>query len=97
MSTFIGTGWKMNKTRAEALAYCDAIAGQVPAGVRAFVLPSFTCLRDVVDRLSGTGIAVGAQNVHWDDHGVWTGEISGLMLPREPGGPGGLDGAGGDV
>ena len=77
---WIGTGWKMNKTRAEALAWADAVAGRVPAGVRAFVLPPFTCLHEVAERLAGTNVAVGAQNVHWDDAGAWTGEVSGPML-----------------
>ena len=84
MSAWVGSGWKMNKTRVEALDWTDAVAdrlpGGVPHGVRAFVLPPFTCLRDVAERLDGTGVAVGAQNVHWDDAGAWTGEISGPML-----------------
>lgn len=80
MSVWIGTGWKMNKTRAGAMTWCDAVIGEIPDGVRLFVLPPFTCLRDVAEKLVGSGITVGAQNVHWDDAGAWTGEVSGSML-----------------
>ncbi len=32
------------------------------------------------ERLAGTSVKVGAQNMHWDDAGAWTGEISPVML-----------------
>ena len=44
--------------------------------VDAVVLPSFPCLRIVLDAAQGTRLAVGAQNVHWEDKGAFTGEVS---------------------
>lgn len=78
---WVGTGWKMNKTLAEALDYAGQLKHSLPVdGVNRFVLPPFTVLRDVSAALADTDITVGAQNMHWQDAGAWTGEISGPML-----------------
>lgn len=80
---WIGTSWKMNKTLAEALAFADALsafASSIDGDIRAFVIPPFTAIRDVKRVLAGTGVKVGAQNMHWEDAGAWTGEISPVML-----------------
>ena len=82
-SLWVGTSWKMNKTLAEALAFADdlkaADAARAPH-VQRFILPAFTAVREVKSRLAGTSVKVGAQNMHWDDGGAWTGEISPVML-----------------
>ena len=78
---FVGTSWKMNKTLSEAVAYADALA--VAKGddrIQRFVIPPFTAIREVKARLAEADVLVGAQNMHWDDHGAWTGEISPVML-----------------
>jgi triosephosphate isomerase len=80
---WIGTSWKMNLTRAEALAWCDAVAPRLeglPERVRLFVVPPVTSLSPVAERLAGTRWTVGAQNLHWEDAGAWTGEVSAPML-----------------
>lgn len=80
---WIGTSWKMNKTLAEARAYASALLHDEPATdnrIQRFVIPPFTCVREVKSMLAGTRIKVGAQNMHWADHGAWTGEISPVML-----------------
>lgn len=80
---WIGTSWKMNKTLSEALAFADALMHALPgvdAAIQPFVIPPFTAVRQVKAALAGTRIKVGAQNMHWDDQGAWTGEISPLML-----------------
>ncbi len=80
---WVGTGWKMNKTLAEAEAYADALRqafAAAPPTVNVFVVPPFTVLRQVKQRLAGAPVLVGAQNMHWDDTGAWTGEISAPML-----------------
>ena len=80
---WIGTSWKMNKTRAEARAFASALAASpVIADKRAlpFIIPPFTSISDVADLLRGTRVRVGAQSMHWADAGAWTGEISPLML-----------------
>ncbi len=80
---FIGTSWKMNKTRREAKAFCDVLAASDWAtsdAVQLFVIPPFTVLTAVADALAGTNVTVGAQNAHWEDAGAWTGEISMLQV-----------------
>ncbi|GAB5376340.1 MAG: triose-phosphate isomerase [Acuticoccus sp.] len=81
MTPFIGTGWKMNMTLAEARAYADTLKGATFDGaIQPFVLPPFTLLREVKAMLADTPVKVGAQNMHWEDSGAWTGEISPVML-----------------
>lgn len=73
----------MNKTLAEAEQFATALARIQPSGsnpIQRFVIPPFTLVRDVKRLLSDTSILVGAQNMHWADHGAWTGEISPTML-----------------
>jgi triosephosphate isomerase len=76
---WLGTGWKMNKTRAEALAYCGTLRAAPDLAdlpLRLFVLPPFTALAEVAAALGATPVLVGAQNCHWAEAGAWTGEIS---------------------
>nr|WP_280891347.1 triose-phosphate isomerase [Jiella mangrovi] len=80
---FIGTSWKMNKTRGEAAAFCDVLLASPMARCRdaqLFVIPPFTAIAPVADALSCTNVIVGAQNVHWEDMGAWTGEISPVQV-----------------
>ncbi|PWL33427.1 triose-phosphate isomerase [Marivita sp. XM-24bin2] len=80
---WIGTSWKMNKTLAEAQAFARALAvadkGR-DARIQRFVIPPFTAVREVKQILGESSVKVGAQNMHWADHGAWTGEISAPML-----------------
>lgn len=83
MTYWVGTSFKMNKTLAEAAAFARRLAeaDQVrDARVQRFVIPSFTAVREVKHMLAATSVKVGAQNMHWDDAGAWTGEISPAML-----------------
>jgi triosephosphate isomerase len=80
---WVGTSWKMNKTLAEGLAFADALAAFVPRldeTIQPFVIPSFTAVREVKKALASTRTKVGAQNMHWQDAGAWTGEVSPVML-----------------
>jgi triosephosphate isomerase len=80
---WIGTSWKMNKTRAEAQAFATALSDSPVAQFERcnlFVIPPFPYIRDVAESLKATRVRVGAQNMHWADHGAWTGEVSPLML-----------------
>ena len=79
---WIGTSWKMNKTRAEARSYAETLKASSVASTRAraFVIPPFTSIADVASILAGTAVRVGAQNMHWADAGAWTGEISPVMI-----------------
>ena len=82
-SLWVGTSWKMNKTLSEALAFADGLKaadGERAQHVQRFILPAFTAIREVKSRLAQTSVKVGGQNMHWDDGGAWTGEISPVML-----------------
>lgn len=79
-----GTNWKMNKTEAQAEEYARALAQRLEAlklDVRdhVFVLPPYTALQAVVKAAEGR-FMVGAQNMHWEVEGAYTGEISARML-----------------
>ncbi|WP_438755061.1 triose-phosphate isomerase [Pararhizobium sp. O133] len=83
ISAWVGTSWKMNKTLAEAMTFADGLVGSDATRdprIQRFVIPPFTSGRQVKDRLATTSVKVGAQNMHWDDAGAWTGEISPVML-----------------
>ncbi|MEN8113383.1 MAG: triose-phosphate isomerase [Actinomycetota bacterium] len=80
---WIGTSWKMTKTRAEANAYAEALAEAAPTfvdSVNAFVLPAYPLIGPVGETLVPAGIRVGSQNVHWAESGAFTGEVSAAML-----------------
>jgi triosephosphate isomerase len=74
--------WKMNKTPQEATNLAQAIRQAVGGvdSVECVLCPAFVALADVSQLLKGSGIATGAQNVHWADSGAYTGEVSAPML-----------------
>ena len=78
----IAGNWKMHKTTAEA----RALAGAVLAGTskdlscQVVIAPPFTALAAVAEEIRGTHMILAAQNVHWETHGAFTGEISVAML-----------------
>lgn len=78
----IAGNWKMHTTVAEARELAAAVAGAA-AGVPdrdVMIAPPYTALAGVAEVLSGTGVLLGAQNVHWEEKGAFTGEISAAML-----------------
>jgi triosephosphate isomerase (TIM) len=80
----IAGNWKMYKGPAEAGEFCLGLREQELDGVDVVVCPPYLSLPVAVQLLAGTEIAVAAQNVHWEDEGAYTGEISARML-REVG------------
>lgn len=74
--------WKMYTTPEEARnlarALRDGVAGV--EGVDILVCPPFTSLAAVAEELAGTPIALGAQNMYYEEQGAFTGEVSPLML-----------------
>lgn len=77
----IAGNWKMHKNRGEALAYLQEFAPLVAGSDQEIVLCApFTALAVLSEPLATTGIALGAQNVHWEAAGAYTGEISPPML-----------------
>src|ERR1700753_1314103 len=78
----IAGNWKLNKTPREALLLVDELKRELEAvsGGAMVVFPPFVDLTDVADALVDHDIALGAQNLFWEDSGAFTGEISGPML-----------------
>jgi triosephosphate isomerase (TIM) len=79
---FIAGNWKMNKTIAEARAL---VAEMTPAlreimSVEKVLCPPFMALFPVAALLQGTDIGLGAQNMHWETRGAYTGEIAPGMV-----------------
>jgi len=76
----IAGNWKMNKGTAEAAEFCLGLRDEDLQGVDVVVCPPFVSLAVAVQLLAGTEIAVAAQNVHWEEAGAYTGEVSASML-----------------
>ncbi len=78
----IAGNWKMNKTSREARELAQKLIPLVAAAKdREIVLgPPFTALQTVGEAIKGTNIALSAQNMHWEDKGAFTGEVSAEML-----------------
>jgi len=78
----IAGNWKLNKTPHEAIVLASDLKREIVdvEGVDIVLCPPFTALADVADTLTDTNIALGAQNIFWEDAGAFTGEISGPML-----------------
>jgi triosephosphate isomerase len=79
----IAANWKMNMTVGEADAFLDSFLPEVDeeAHVDVVLVPPFTALARVSQRLGeAQGVKLGAQNMHWEKSGAFTGEISAALL-----------------
>ena len=77
----IAGNWKMNNTIKEGLDLIEDIKSKELSGdVEKVVCVPFTLLKDVKQALKGTDIKLGAQNMHWEEDGAFTGEVSPIML-----------------
>ena len=77
----IAGNWKMHKTIAEALEFVNEVKDRVNNDkVEAVICAPFTLLKDLKQATKGTNIKIGAQNMHFEEKGAFTGEISQLML-----------------
>jgi len=79
---FVAGNWKMFKTVAEArLLVTELIPGLAAVeGVEKVLCPPFTALLPVAALLEGTEIGMGAQNMHWEASGAYTGEVAPPMV-----------------
>lgn len=78
---FIAGNWKMYKTTAEAKAFAQEFKKiYQPSDVKTAIFAPFTQLAVLAEEFKGTGIGLGAQNVHYEREGAFTGEISIPML-----------------
>jgi triosephosphate isomerase (TIM) len=79
----IAGNWKMFKTQAETQDFLQGFlphVEEVPPGREVVLCPPFTNLNVLSKSLHGSLIQLGAQNVHWEESGAYTGEISAPML-----------------
>jgi triosephosphate isomerase (TIM) len=80
---FVCGNWKMHRTGAEARTLARevrAAAEPLADRVDVAVAPPFTALAAVAGELAGSRIGLGAQNLHWEAQGAFTGEVSAPML-----------------
>jgi triosephosphate isomerase len=77
----IAGNWKMNMTVSEAKALVSALIPLVKdAKADVVVCPTFVCLSAVKEMIKDTNIHIGAQNMHWEEKGAFTGEVAPGML-----------------
>ena len=79
----VAANWKMNMTVGESVAFMDTFLHELGAesSVEVVIVPPFTALAKVSEILSvGQQAKLGAQNMHWEKPGAFTGEISAPML-----------------
>ncbi len=77
----VAANWKMNTTPADAGELARVIASRTrEPGVVRVICPPYVCLAVVRDAVADDDVAIGAQNVHQDLAGAYTGEISASML-----------------
>ena len=79
--TVVAGNWKMNKTPAQTSEFIKELAPMVSQAVSEVIacIP-FVCLPAAVEAAKGTNIKIGAQNLHFEDSGAYTGEVSADML-----------------
>jgi triosephosphate isomerase len=77
--------WKMYKTVPEGVALAQEIRAGLALALRdrdVLVAPPFTAVAAVAEALRGSDVLLGAQNMHWEREGAFTGEISPVMLKQ---------------
>ena len=72
----IAGNWKMNKTIKEGLEFIEEVKGQTEGDVEVLVCAPFTLLKDLKLATKGTNIKIGAQNMHYENSGAFTGEVA---------------------
>ena len=79
---FVAGNWKMNKTVAEArdlVAKMGALLSAIP-NVEKVVCPPYPSLMALSEALNGTSIGLGAQDLHWEEKGAFTGQVAPNMV-----------------
>lgn len=80
MKHLVIANWKMHMTGTQAGAFLETFLDQPLPDVDVVIAPPFTAVAQVADRLRGTQIAVGGQDMYWEQSGAFTGAISAPML-----------------
>ena len=77
----IAGNWKMHKTVCEAVELAEDIVMETNGTLNEVVIfPPFTALETVADAIDGKHVGYGAQDLHWEDKGAFTGAVSGAMI-----------------
>ena len=78
----VAGNWKMHKTPAEAGSFAKLLRERVKrgSGVEVVVCPPYPALAAVATKLAESELRWGAQNMHWEAEGAFTGEVAGPML-----------------
>ena len=78
----IAGNWKMNKTLSEAKNFAEEVKGLVPAQdkIESVICSPALFLQSLVETVSNSDVKIGAQNMHFEESGAFTGEISPLAL-----------------
>lgn len=77
----IAGNWKMHKTVNEAVELAEDIVMETNGTLNEVVIfPPFTALETVADAIDGKHVGYGAQDLHWEDQGAFTGAVSGAMI-----------------
>lgn len=78
----IAGNWKMNKVLSEADAFVEETAekAKINDRVEAIVCAPYPFLASLVEKAKGTQVKISAQNMHYEDNGAFTGEVSPVML-----------------
>lgn len=77
----IAGNWKMHKTVNEAVELAEDIVMETNGTLNEVVIfPPFTALETVADAIDGKHVGYGAQDLHWEDQGAFTGAVSGVMI-----------------
>jgi len=79
----VAANWKMNMMQAESARFVESLLLEIGdmADVEVVIVPPFTAIAKVMEALgSAQNIKVGAQNMHWERSGAFTGEISAALL-----------------
>ena len=81
-TSIVAGNWKMNKTVAEARDLVSKMSAPLREiiNVEKVLCPPFTLISSVSAMLEGSGIGLGAQNMHWEEKGAFTGEIAPNMV-----------------
>ena len=79
----IAGNWKMHMNCAQAKQYMDTflpLIEQTPNDRHLVIAPPFTALSSLAEKVQGSVVELSSQNVHWEDDGAYTAEISPMML-----------------
>ncbi len=82
---FIAGNWKLNLTIDEGVALAQGLAKALAqdaasSGIEVAVCPTALAIASVAKAVAGSAVGVGGQNVHWEEKGAFTGEISASLL-----------------